>query len=392
MTRERNRALLCLTACILWIGSAQAKAKGGTPLNLGVLAPLSGAQKNVGQDIRDAVSLCVEGAAGEFAGLGFKLGLKSFDDEHRDTVAKLRAEAMVKDSTLLVVVGSYSSSVSLTAAAIFSQTKLAIISPASTSTALTAIGLDNVNRIVAREDALSEAFATFLSSQLRATRVYLLQDDSAGASPLLEGVSSALQDKRVKVVGRSRTAQESNFSQVVADIQKNAPDVVFYAGEYAPAAGILKALRAAKLDMSFIGGDSLNDPSFKPLIGDAVRGIYVGSIAAPTKLFKAARAFDDAFKARFKRQVSGYGVLGFDACQVALEALRTVAKSNPKQTPTRAQVQSAVRKVNLKGQLSGNIQFDARGERLTNYIFFEQYGEDENLRVVQLLPVQTKSH
>ena len=378
------------TGTLLGHGGSAAQAQNLAALNLGVLAPLSGPQKNVGLDIRDAVSLCVEQAGPEFARLGFRLGSRAFDDEHRDTVAKLRAEAMVKDRSILAVVGSYSSSVSLTAAALFSPPKLALITPASSGTALTAIGFDNVNRIVAREDALGEAFATFLALKLGAKTVHLVEDGSAGASPLLEGVSGALEAQGIKLVGRSRTARETDFSQVVDEVKKSNPDVVFYAGEYGPGAGIVRALRTARLNMLFIGGDALSDPSFRKQAGSAFEGVYVGTVAAPAALFKRAKAFGDAFRARFKREASGYGVLSFDACQVALQGLRKTLGQNPGKTPTRAQIQAEVRQVNLVGQLSGDIRFDSRGERLKSAVFLEQYGQDGLLRVVELVSVKAK--
>jgi len=382
----------CATLCVLGFPLAQAQNSSLTVLTVGLLAPLSGPHRAVGADMIGGVKLCLKETQPELTRLGLSLKLQSYDDGSDNSVAGVRASQMLKTPGLVVALGSYSSSVTLTAGSLFAPAKLALIAPSSTGVNVDSVGLgtSNIVRLVPRADALGGAYVSFLREQLGVKSVHLVQDSSEDAAPLIGKVSDELRRQGLRLAGFNRVQGSADYALVVAALQKTQPDAVFYAGSSGLAAGIVRAMRSAKLSAVFIGGDSLTEPNFKVAAGPASSGVYLGTVSVPLALSKATKALAAAYLVQFKTEASGYSVLGYDACRVAVDALKRVAGKSGGQQPTRAQVLVAVRSGALEKLLSGEVRFDARGERVQSSFFINQYGSDAVLRLVKVVAVGAK--
>ncbi len=375
-------------------------------ITVGYMAPLTGSLSGIGEEVRNVALEALNNARGDFKALGFDLRFKSFDDA--DLADKVRSQALaaVADPNVLVLIGPLYSDSAVTASDLLFSGKLAMLSPTASATILTDRGLNNVNRLVARDDAQGTAATEFLGKALGAKSVMLINDSTSAGRGLTVQIASELRDKDIRVMGNISTSPllsnagtdrlqvlgKADFSGILSAIKDLKPDVIYFGGQYDTAAALLAQMRKAKLSFPFVGSDNLNNSSFYRLAGDNARGIYISATVAPPAAYPRAKLFVADYQKKFGKEVSGVGLLAFDATQVALSALKNAIKLGKGKKPDRLSVLAALRRVTLEANvtLTGDIGFNRDGDRLKSAIYILQVGNDLRPRVNSVIPVTLK--
>ena len=383
-----------------------ARAQDLPIITVGYMAPLSGSLSGIGEEVRNVALKALNDARGEFKKLGFDLRFKSFDDADQAEKAKAQAQAAVADPNVLVLIGPLYSDSAVTASDFLFSGKLAMLSPTATATILTDRGLISVNRLVARDDAQADAAVKFLTKTLGAQSVTLINDSTSAGRSLTVQIASGLRDAGVKVLGnigttpiifnntdeRLQVLGKADFSNVLSTIKDLKPNVVYFGGQYDTAAALLSSMKKAGISVPFVGSDNLNSSSFYRLARENAKNIYITSTVAPPAAYPRAKSFAANYQKTFQKEVSGVGLLAFDATQVALEALRTAIKQAGGKKPTRSSVMAALRKVNIEGTktLTGDIAFNQNGDRVKSMVYILQVGNDLRPRVGSVIPITLK--
>src|SRR5262245_38844523 len=153
MSTRRPLAIL-LASGLLSIAAASSAVgqPAGTPIRLAIGAPLSGGAATFGVEMQHAVELAVEeqNAAGGL--FGARVEVRVADDEASDAKAQAVARGFCEDPTVLGVVGHVNSNVSITASNVYQACSLLMLTPMSSSPAVTDRNLPNVFRLTNRDD------------------------------------------------------------------------------------------------------------------------------------------------------------------------------------------------------------------------------------------------
>ncbi len=370
---------------------SSASAQQGLPIiTVGLMAPLSGSLAGLGAEIRNAASLTLVQARLEFRRLGFDLRLKSYDDQASDAEGRKKGQEAIDDPFTLIMVGAVNSGVTIPVSELLAPAHLSMVSPASTNPKVTDRGLKNINRIVARDDDQGPAGVNFIVDTLGATNVFVVDDGTTYGKGLSEQVLPRFKTRGVAVKGSLSTEERNNFKTVVDAVLEAKPDVIYYGGENDTGAPLIKQLRAAGVNAQFVGADALDAADFKKQAGDAAKGVYYTATVAPPASYTGAKTFSETFKRRYSSDVTGFGILGYDAMQVSLKALKDAITANDGKRPSRIQVESALRRVNARGLLTGDIRFNNAGDRLESTIFILKIGDDLGVRVAAVVKAGTE--
>ena len=343
----------------LALGSASAQ----TALKIASISPLSGGQSDLGTQIKNGVQLAVDEAIPEFKKMGFTLSLTGYDDQADPATGTAAARKIAADSSILAVVGTLNSGVAIPASAALAPSHVAMVSPANTANQVTDRGLKNMNRIVARDDSQGPAGANFMIDKLGAKSVYLLNDKTAYGEGLAAEVKKTLMAKNIKISGDEGTEEKSDFSAIIQKIKLTKPDVIYFGGIYNQIGVFAKQLREAGVTSPLVGGDGLDSESLLTIAGKGAENIYYTTVAAPADALPAAKAVADNYKKTFGKDIQGFGIFGYDAAKVTLQGIMDAIKANGGKLPSRTQVESAMRKVDATGLLSGTVQFNSMGDR-----------------------------
>lgn len=379
MTAPRLTFALTLSATLgsLVLGSAQA----ATVIKIASLTPLSGPASEQGIQIRNATQLAVNGAKADFAKLGFDLQFVSYDDQADPAAGTSAARRIGADKGILAIVGTQNSGVIIPASEALSAQHVAFVSPSTTNPKVTDRGLKNVNRICARDDSQGPAAADFMAGKLKAKKVYVLNDKTAYGQGLTDELAKALKARGVQVLSNEGTEERSDFSAIISKIQLMKPDAVYFGGLYGQVGVFARQLRDKGVNLPLVGADALDSPDLQKIAGNGAKNIYFTTIAPPLEAVPAGKAVDSAYKAAYKQNIEGYGIMGYDSAQVAIQGIRDAITANGKKLPSREQVETAIRKVKAsKGLVTGAVQFNSVGDRVSSKMYIRQI--DNNLKLV----------
>ena len=318
--------------------------------------PLTGSISHLGKDDENGVALAVAHANDKkimIDGKLVKFKMQSEDDQADAKVGTVVANKLV-DAKVIAVVGHLNSGVSIAASEIYAKAGIPMISGSATNPQLTERGLKNVFRTVGRDDQQGPALAAFLSSDLKAKKVMLLDDKTAYGEGLANEVDKTLKAAKVAVVGRERTTdKETDFRAILTKVKAKAPDAVFYGGMDATAGPMLKQAREMGIKSVFTFGDGACTTEMNKLSGPAADGLVCSQAGLPSEA--AGKEFLTAFNAKYV-EVKQYAPYFYDATMAVVEAIKKSNSVDP------AKFGPEMFNVSFTGA-TGKVEFDAKGDR-----------------------------
>ncbi|MDP9765688.1 branched-chain amino acid ABC transporter substrate-binding protein [Deinococcus enclensis] len=347
-------------------------------LRIAAVGPMTGDLAGFGTEIKRGAELAVQDQVKAFKALGHDLVLVSYDDQASAQAAGPVAKTIAADKSILGVIGAYNSSVSNVLGQTFAATRLAMVSPGSTNDLLSTHGWTHFNRVVSPDGAQGVAAATYIAEQLKAKSVFVVSDNTAYGNGLSRILMDNLKERKIAVPGYVGVSNAAQLASAVARIRAANPGVVYFGGTYDVGADLVKALRAAGVRATFMGGDGLDSSEFVKRTGIEGAGVVYTTVLGPVSVFSNAAQFAKKYQDVYKTKPDGLAVYAYDATNVMLEALRsTITKGGA--LPTRPQVSDAVRKLNLPACFSMD---NSRCLTVTGAIAFTPSGERQKSRLL----------
>jgi branched-chain amino acid transport system substrate-binding protein len=330
---------------VLPAGDGKATCPAG--LTLGYIGAETGANAQLGINIYDGVQLALD--QHNKANPGCQVGFKKFDTEGDPTKATGPVTQAVNEADIVGVVGLPFSGESKATGNILEQKGLVHITPSATNPGLTTNGWTTFFRGLGNDAVQGPAAAKFVTGQLQAKKVYLVQDDSDYGIGLAATTSKALGSA---LIGTDKvTTGQKDFSAVISKIINAKPDAVYYSGYYAEGAPFDQQLVTKGYNGTFVAPDGVKDDQFIKLAGNASANAYFTCPCIPGELIPT---FESAYKTSFNLEPGTYSIEGYDAATILLSGI------DAGQT-TRADLLAWVKSYNKDG-LSKHYKWDTTGE------------------------------
>jgi branched-chain amino acid transport system substrate-binding protein len=333
-------------------GAAEAKT-----VKIGFAAPLTGDNAIYGQGMKRATELAIEEANASDAvkAAGYTFELRAEDDMGDPKQAVNVANFLVGDTAVAGIVGHFNSGCSIPASPVYNGAKLAMVT-VSSNPALTAQGLPNVNRVVAKDDAQGAAAGALVADKLGLKSVAVIDDSTPYGQGLAEQFVKAFEAKGGTVaIKESVQANEVDFNALITRTKDKKPEAIYYAGGLNQGALLSKQSKEAGLKVPLIGGDMIYSADYVKVAGKAnAEGDIATSLGLPLEQQPKGTEFLAKYKAKFNEDPQAYDSYAYDAAWLIMNA---VVKAGPE----RAAVMDAVRNGTLDG-VTGQISFDANGD------------------------------
>lgn len=313
---------------------------------IGVMGALSGANASIVLPSVDGAELAVK----QWDNADCEVELVKFDTEGDPAKATPVATQIAGDDTFIGVMGGAFSGETRATKSIYNDAGVTMVSQSATATDLTQEDQVEVfHRIVPYDDYQGAAIAKYLTDEVGASKVFVVDNSEAYGEPLADRVEETLGDAMVQ---RDKTeVGQTDFAPTISKMESAEPDAVFYGGYIAEAAPLLKQMRDAGIDAPFVGGDGLYGADFGNAVGAAGEGAVVMCPCAP---IAEDSTFATDYEAEFGGAPGAYAAEGFDAMSVFLAALDDGAR-------TREEVETFVDGYTGEG-LSKEIAFDENGD------------------------------
>jgi len=313
---------------------------------IGVMGALSGANASIVLPSVDGAKLALE----QWDNEDCEVTLEEFDTEGDPAKATPVATQIAGDDAFIGVLGGAFSGETRATKAIYNDAGITMISQSATATDLTQEDpVEVFHRVVPYDDYQGVAIAKYLTETAGATKVFVVDNSEAYGEPLADRVEETLGDAMVQ---RDKTeVGQTDFAPTISKIESAQPDAIFYGGYIAEAAPLLKQIRDAGIDATFVGGDGLYGGDFGNAVGAAGEGAVVMCPCAP---IEEGSTFAADFEKEFGAAPGAYAAEGYDAMNVFLAALDDGAR-------TREDVEEFVDGYSGEG-LSKEISFDENGD------------------------------
>lgn len=339
---------LALSACgTTETGGGSSDASGeDCNFKIGVMGALSGANASIVLPSVDGADLALR----QWDNDECEVELVKFDTEGDPAKATPVATQIAGDESFIGVIGGAFSGETRATKSIYNDAGVTMVSQSATATDLTQEDQVEVfHRLVPYDDYQGAAIAKYLTDEVGATKVFVVDNSEAYGEPLADRVEETLGDK---MVARDKTeVGQTDFAPTISKMESEQPDAIMYGGYIAEAAPLLKQIRDAGIDAPFVGGDGLYGADFGNAVGEAGEGAVVMCPCAP---IEGDSTFAADFEEEFGSAPGAYAAEGYDAMSVFLAALDDGARD-------RASVEEFVDGYTGEG-LSKEVAFDENGD------------------------------
>ncbi|MEG3637130.1 branched-chain amino acid ABC transporter substrate-binding protein [Micromonospora palythoicola] len=283
--------------------------------------------------------------------------LQEFDTQGDPTQATPVANQVVGDESFLGVIGGAFSGETKATMDVYEAAGMVMVSPSATAIELTAGDNKAFHRVVGNDATQGAAAAVYFRDVAKAKKVFVINDGTTYGAGIANELTKALGD----LAGGTDQVQEKqvNFAATISKIKAAAPDAVAYGGYTNEAAPLLKQMREAGIEATFLGFDGLYDPAFPSGAGAGANGAIVTCPCLPPD--KAGGTFSADYEKEYGSPPGSYGAEGFDAAKVLIEGL-------------------AEGKTTRKDLLEWVDAYDKEG--VSKYLKFDPTGDVDKSRVV----------
>ncbi len=357
--------------------------EAGEPIKIGFAAGLSGDVANLGIDIQYGAELAVEDKP-EIKGHSVELVVE--DSQCSGEGGTAVAQKFASDPKIVGVVGHMCSSASIPASDIYEEAHIVMISPSSTAVALTARGLEVVNRVAWNDAVQGSAAADYIFNQLGVRKAAVIHDGSAYGQGLVDVFQEAFKKLGGEVVAyEGITVGDKDFRAVLTKIAAQKPELIYFGGFQAEGALLVSQKNEVGMeDVIFFGADGIFSDQYIEAAGGAAEGSYATFADLPAgspKLEEFRKRYEEKYGVK-PTEMGPFHAHGYDATMVLLMAIEKVAvEQDGKLLIPRKALAEAVRQTKNYQGLSGTISCDDKGDCGSATVVVNQVQNGEWVRV-----------
>ncbi|MDF1532565.1 MAG: ABC transporter substrate-binding protein [ANME-2 cluster archaeon] len=381
-------------------------------IKIGLVAPLSGGASDVGNDMKQAAILAVEeinAEGGVFVseyGVKIPLELVEGDTQTSPTEGVTAVERLITNENVVVLVGGFSSGVTLANQVPAAGKVPYIITGASSSqvTRRTEVDTSYFFHYCSTTDDYSQPILQFFVDELkplvaadRDLKLALIYRDDAYGKGVIDSSVAYIEENNlpVELVAQQKyPVSETDFHAYLTKIADAKPDAVYTVGFVKDTASIyIQGQRDVGLNTVYMAVECNEDPAFYELLGEWGDGQLLESKFAPyaPEYTEMMGPYKEAYLAKWGVMPGMMGADTYDGIYLVKSAIERAG------TLDRTDVKDAIKQTNESEMLilmeGGNIVFDEYNEILPK-IFIEQMfwnEETEELIPVIVLPENLKS-
>ncbi|MDJ1168179.1 branched-chain amino acid ABC transporter substrate-binding protein [Roseofilum sp. BLCC_M154] len=309
------------------------------PIELGVLQSLSGNMTPVGNTQLNSIKLAIQQREGQL--LGHPLVIHTEDELCSEEGGANGALKLAANPQIIAVWGTTCSNAATEASQILSEAGRVMVSATNTAPSLTEVGSKAASdwyvgyfRTTYNGARVGEMAAKFAFEQLGLKRAATLNDGDAFTQGLSEAFEQEFWELGGEVVLSGVVNKgDRNMKPILRSIATSQSQILFMPLFPAEATELLRQLRQMP-DLSnlvLITGDSLQSDPVLTAIGEDGVGLYFVSFAWPDQ--EALAQLKQAYEAEYGSPPEHpYYSFAYDAANIVLEAISTVAVRSPNGT------------------------------------------------------------
>jgi branched-chain amino acid transport system substrate-binding protein len=350
-----------MAAAALFSGATLAGANAQETIKIGVTQPLTGAFAASGNYVAQGTKIAEDELNRAGGVLGKKIQLIIEDNKSNPTEAVSTVEKLIEKDKVPVLIGAWSSTLTLAVMPKLEEYKVPMIVETSSSGKITTSGNPYVFRISPTSAMEAKAFQPLVKKMGIKKADFLYTNNDFGIGSGAE-FSKMLKENGVQVgVMETMDPNATDFSAQLAKIKSSGGDTLFVTTAVEQLTLILKQAKEQQLKVRVVSCGGSNSPDqIVAQAGAAAEGSFHTTFFPPwfpevTKNPDVSKRYMDEWKKR-GYNVGGLteGYRGYDAVYVAAAAIKAAGKAEPEA------IRQALWGVHVKG-VYGDIVFTKQG-------------------------------
>ncbi|PSJ42802.1 branched-chain amino acid ABC transporter substrate-binding protein [Zobellella taiwanensis] len=272
VTRNKKAVALAVFAAL---GYGAAFSAAAETVKIAIAGPVTGPVAQYGDMQFTGGRMAVEmlnqsGALGDYT-----LEAVEYDDACDPKQAVAVANRIVNDG-IQFVVGHLCSDSTLPASDVYDDEGILMVTPAATSPTITERGLEFVMRTIGLDSDQGPTAARYILDHAKPSRIAVIHDKKQYGEGLASSVRDELKKAGVEVVAyEGVTSGDKDFSALIAKLQREQVDFVYYGG-YHPELGLILRQSAEKgFKARFMGPEGVGHKDITSIAGEASEGLLV---------------------------------------------------------------------------------------------------------------------
>jgi branched-chain amino acid transport system substrate-binding protein len=347
---------MALAVLAMFIGCQQAPKT----VKVAILAPLSGPVPTFGVSTRDGALLAIEEWNAKGGVLGAKIEAIVEDSQCTPDPALNAAKKVIEQDKVKYIIGEVCSKASIPISEYANSKKVIQISPTSTNTVVTLDATGKTKDYIFRAcfiDPFQGLVGANFAIQKGAKKAFIMLDQANDyVKGLAEAFEQSFTEKGGEIVGKeSYTAEDKDFSAILAKVKQSKPDVVYLPDYYNIINLATKQAKEKGIFVPFMGGDGWDSADLDTKAAD---GGFFTNHYSPDSTAPEVKNFLAAYGAKYKddqgkdKVPDALAALAYDATNILLQAIKDAGANDT------AKVKVALEKISFQG-VSGAITYDA---------------------------------
>jgi branched-chain amino acid transport system substrate-binding protein len=357
-------AALAATAAARVPALAQA---GDTPLGgtvtIGVVAPFSGDQIKLGEQIGNGVRAATDDANLLRGTLDKAYLMKTFDDQNLLATGLVNAEFACDDPQVIAVIGHLSGRITDGALQTYNNNKMPVICPVSSYDRLTAHGYSNIVRLTAKDSTEGLLAAGYVNAKAKPAAVVVLYQDGDYGADVAQGFVDQMGAAKVATTAFGFSWDKPDWDAVVKEVMAKNPDVVFLAGTTKDMGPVVPRLQVNGYKGAFFASQGFFDPATITTYGTAVEGLVISSSMPPLNIAPGAYRIKNDFERKYG-PFTPLSAFSYAAAQILIAIVRRTSASD------RIAVQRALGLGTPFDTVVGELQFQITGDPQNVNVYF----------------------
>jgi branched-chain amino acid transport system substrate-binding protein len=356
-----RRLALLMTAGAMLAGSVISSALAQETIKIGVTQPLTGAFAASGNYVAQGAKIAEDEINKAGGVLGKKIQLIIEDNKSNPTEAVSTVEKLTQKDKVPVLVGAWSSTLTLAVMPKLEEYKVPMVVETSSSGKITTSGNPYIFRISPTSAMEAKAFQPLVAKLGIKKADFLYTNNDFGIGSGAE-YSAMLKANGVQVgIMETMDPKATDFSAQLAKIKASGGDTLFVTTAVEQLTLILKQAKEQQLKVRVVSCGGSNSPDqLIEQAGEAANGSFHTTFFPPwfpevTTNPEASKRYMDEWKKR-GHNVGGLteGYRGYDGVYVAVAGIKAAGKAEPEA------IRAALWGVTVKG-VYGNIHFTKQG-------------------------------
>jgi branched-chain amino acid transport system substrate-binding protein len=312
--------------------------------------------------IGDQFKIGAEAAAAainEKGGIGGRMIKISIEDDVCDPKQAVSVANRIVAEGIMFVDGHACSGSSIPASAVYAESGVLMMSPASSNPELTDAAAKNgwptIMRLYTRDDAQGAFIGPWIAKTYAGKNVAVLHDKSAYGQGVADAVKATMNANGVtEILYDGINAGEKDYTALVTKLKELKTDVLYFGGYHPEAGLILRQAAEQNFKFQMIMPDSIASPEFWQVAGPAGEGTIFVFPSDPQARPEAKEAIDKIKAGGFVPE--GFTLFAYATIQAFAQGIERAGSDDP------LKVAEALKNGEPINTVIGPIAFDEKGD------------------------------